>query len=268
MCKLYVTDLKRILKDKLFLVTCILAGVFAVINPLLNKVLFEVLDLGEMLGAMVYAKSMFFTSFLPGDNIGLIMPILIAVIVCKDFGHGTVRNKIICGRSRTEIFLSHLLSSATVMCVVMLLQGLLTLGVSLLFFSYQVEPFSASEFGYLMISLAFEMIVYLAIAVVVTLIAVLSKNTGICILLYLAVSFGASIVGAVFQVAGSFMDPSGSLFEIVEFIKALNIYTSTLIGAGTSYSAKQVIYILMTPIAMSLGGSLLGIRLFAKKNLK
>ena len=268
MRNLYLTDLKRILKDKLFLVTCILAGVFAIINPLLNKVLFEALDLGEMLGMMVSAKSMLFSSFLPSDNVGLIMPILIAVVVCKDFGHGTVRNKIISGRSRTEIFLSHLFSSATVMCAVMLLQGLLTLGVSLLFFSYQEEAFAASDFGYLMLSLAFEMVVYFAIAAVVTLIAVLSKNTGICILLYLAVSFGASIVGAVFQVAGGFLDPEGSFYGIVEFIKALNIYTSNLIGAGTSYTAKQVVYILMAPVALIAGSSLLGIRLFAKKNLK
>ena len=153
MRNLYVTDVKRILKDKLFTVTCILAGVFAIINPLLNKLLFDMLDISEMLG-MMSAKSMFFSAFLPGDNLGLIMPILISIIVCKDFSQGTVRNKIISGKSRSTIFISHLLSSATVICVLMLLHALLTLGTSLFFFSYQDGAFGASDFGYPTISSA------------------------------------------------------------------------------------------------------------------
>ncbi|MBE6694478.1 MAG: hypothetical protein E7589_06920 [Ruminococcaceae bacterium] len=268
MRNLYVTDLKRILKDKLFVVTCILAGVFAVVNPLLNKVIFEALDLGELLGNMVNAKSMLFSAFIPGDNLGLIMPILIAIIVSKDFSQGTVRNKIISGRSRTEIFISHLLASATVMCVLMLLHALLTLGVSLCFFPYQATDFTAADLGYLMASLAFEMLVYFAIAAIVTFIATVAKNMGICILLYLAVSFGFSIVGAVLQVAGALLDPANKLYGVFEFLNALNIYTSTLIGAGATYSVKQVLYILTAPIAITAVSTILGVRLFARKNLK
>lgn len=268
MRNLYVADLKRILKDKLFMVTCILAGVFAVINPLLNKVLFEALDMGDLLGGMMNAKSMLFTAFLPGDNLGLVMPILVSIIVCKDFSQGTVRNKIISGKSRAAIFLSHLFSAATVMCALMLLHALLTLGVSLCFFSYQEAAFTAADFGYLMASLAFEMLVYFAIAAIVTFIATLAKNMGICILLYLAVSLGFSIVGAVFQVAGAFLDPSATGYGVIEFLNALNIFTSTLIGAGTTYSAKEVLYIVAAPLALSAGCTLLGIRLFARKNLK
>ena len=268
MRNLYVADLKRILKDKLFLVTCILAGVFAVINPLLNKVLFEALDLGDMLGMMANAKSMFFSAFLPSDNLGLVMPILIAIIVCKDFSQGTVRNKIISGKSRTAIFLSHLLAAATVMCALMLLHALLTLGVSLCFFSYQETAFTLADFGYLMASIAFELLVYIAIAAIVTFIATLSKNMGICILLYLAISMGFAIVGAVFQVAGAFLDPSAAGYGAIELLNALNIYTSSLIGAGTTYTAKQVLYILAAPVALTVGCTLLGIRLFAHKNLK
>ncbi len=268
MRNLYIADLKRILKDKLFMVTCILAGVFAVINPLLNKVLFEALDMGDLLGGMMNAKSMLFSAFLPGDNLGLVMPILVAIIVCKDFSQGTVRNKIISGKSRALIFLSHLLSAATVMCAVMLLHALLTLGVSLCFFPYQEAAFTLADFGFLLVSLAFELLVYLAISATVTLIATLAKNMGICILFYLAVALGFSIVGAVFQVAGAFLDPASKGYGLIEFLNALNIYTSTLIGAGTTYTAKQVLYILIAPLALTVGSTLLGIRLFARKNLK
>ena len=265
---LYIADLKRIFKDKLFLVSCILGGVFAVINPLLNKLLLVALDIDDLFGSMMSAKSMMFSSFLPGDNLGLIMTILIAIIVCKDFSQGTVRNKIICGRSRTSIFISHFLAASTVMCGIMLIHGLLTLGVSLCFFPYQETAFTAADLGYLMISLLFEIMVYLSIAATVTFIATISKNMGICILLCLAVSFGLSIVGAIFQVAGSLMTTANKEYEIIELINALNIYTSTLIGAGSSYTAKQVLYILLAPVLTIAGYLLLGIRMFSRKNLK
>ena len=268
MRNLYVTDLKRILKDKLFLVTCILTGVFAVINPLLNKLLFSALDMEEIIGNLVTSKSMFFSAFLPGDNLGLIMPILIAIIICKDFSHGTVRNKIISGKSRNSIFISHALSAATVMCSLMLIHGLITLGVSLMFFPYSSEPFTAADFGYLMASLGFYMIVYFAISTLVTFIATISKNMGICILLYLAASFGASIVGAIFQVAGMFVTPDSTEFKVIEFFNALNVYTSTLIGAGTTYTGKDVLYILMSPVLTVIGSTLLGLKMFSRKNLK
>lgn len=268
MRNLYIADLKRIFKDKLFMVTCILAGVFAFVNPLLNKLLFEALEMGDLLGVMINAKSMMFSALLPGDNLGLIMPILFAIIVCKDFSQGTVRNKIISGKSRTDIFLSHLFSSATVMCTLMLVHALLTLGISLCFFPYQIGDFTFSDFGYLMISLVFELIVYFSIAAIVTFIATVVKNMGLCILFYLAVSLGFSIIGAIFQVAGAFLDPESQAYGIIEFINAFNIYTSTLIGEGTSYSAKQVLYILSAPVALTAGSTLLGIRVFARKNLK
>ncbi len=268
MRNLYLADIKRILKDKLFMVTCILAGVFALINPLLNKALFEFLDMGELLGGMMSAKSMTFSAFLPGDNLGLIMPILFAIVVCKDFNQGTVRNKIISGRSRTAIFISHLLSAATVMCSLMLLHALLTLGVSLCFFPYQESAFGMADLGYLLASLAFEMLVYFAIAAITTFIATVSKNTGICILLYLAVSLGLSIIGAIFQAAAMFLDPSSAGYGVIEFLNASNIYTSTLIGSASSYTALEVLYILIAPILISIGCILLGTRMFAKKNLK
>ena len=268
MRNLYVTDIKRIIKDKLFLVTCILAGIFAIINPLLNKVLFEALGLDDMLDMLVNAKSMLFSSFLPGDNLGLIMPILIAIVVCKDFSQGTVRNKIISGNSRTAIFISHLLSAATVICGLMLLHGLLTLGISLCFFSYQPTDFTMSDLGYLLASLGFEMLVYFAIAAIVTFIAANSKTMGICILLYLALSFGCSIIGAIFQVAVAFVEPETTSYYVIEFINSLNIYTSSLIGAGTTYTAKQIAYILIAPVAFGVGSTALGILMFKRKNLK
>ena len=70
------------------------------------------------------------------------------------------------------------------------------------------------------------------------------------------------------EVAGAFLDPAAKGYGAVELLNALNIYTSTLIGAGTTYTAKQVLYILIAPLALTTGSILLGISRFARKNLK
>ena len=274
MRNLYISDLKRIVKDKLFFVVCILAGVFAIINPLLYKLIFAAVReyasgvMADMLYSTVNAKSLTFTAFLPSDNLGFVMAVLISIVVCKDFSQGTVRNKIICGRSRTSVYLSHLFSSATVMCGIMLVHGLLTLCVSLCFFPYQDTDFVMSDLWYLLSSLLFEMFVYFAIAAIVTFIAALSKNMGICILLYLAVLFGLSLVGSVLMLLPNTLDPDSAAHGVFEFICSLNIYTSSLIGTGSEYTLKDVLYILASPVIISTASTAFGISLFSRKNLK
>ena len=268
MLNLYITDLKKIIKDKLFLVTCILGIVFTLMTPVLYKALFEVLGVGEILGDLIDAKTLTFSAFSTSGNLGFIMPILIAIIVCKDFSQGTVRNKIISGKSRAQIYLSHLLSSATVICILMLLHAVLTLLFSLCFFSYQSTAFTAKDFGYLMASFGLEMIVYFAISAIVTFIATSSKNIGSCIILYLAVSFVASIIGSVLMVAVAFVEPESTGYYVMEFINSINIFSSTSIGLGTSYTLKQLIYALAGPVIFGVGSTFMGILIFAKKDLK
>ena len=271
---LFFTDLKRILKDKLFLVTCIIAGALALVNPLLYKVLFSALSLEEMgdmsaFGIGVSAKSMFFSAFLPGDNLGLIMPLLIAIIICKDFSQGTVRNKIIAGKERTQIFFSHFFAATLTMCALMLLHALLTLGISLCLFEYQAAPFAMTDLGYLLVSILFELLVYVCIAAIVCFVCVFAKNMGLCILTYLGFSMLCSLVGAGVQVAFALTNPESKvLYGVLEFFNNVNLYTSTLIGGGTSYSLKDVLYIVLPPLLGACGFASLGAMLLQKKDLK
>jgi ABC-type transport system involved in multi-copper enzyme maturation permease subunit len=271
MTNLIKTDLKRIFKDKLFLITCIIAAALALFSPLLNVVVFAALDATEsleMLGMLPTAKSFFFQSFLPGNNIGLIMPILVAIILCKDFSQGTVRNKIICGHSRFSIFLSMFISSSVVSSIIMIGQGLITLFFSLAFFEYSSEAFSLSEFGYVLISILFEILVYVLISAIISFFCVAMKNAGTAVVMYVAVSFLFAIVGSVTLVAVMFTEEGTLGYKVLEFLNNANVFTSTLIGGGESYTAKEIFYIL-TP---SVGGSalfvLFGSLIFKKKDLK
>ena len=274
MRNLLKADLKRAWKDKLFIVLFILAGVFALITPLLYKAIFalmsmeEALEMEAILGSQVNAKVLFFTSFSPSNNLGLILPILLAIVLCKDFSHGTIRNKVICGKSRTKIYFSLLCTCIIYMFAFILLHAILTLGISLLFFDYQPTAFTASDFGYLMASVALELVVYLFISALLIFFIVSTKNAGIAIVMYFAVNFILLIVGSITQTALMFADPTAASYEVLQFFNNANMFTSLLIGSGMSYTGTDLLTILLPNLALSALLIFFGLMIFRKKDLK
>lgn len=269
MRNLLKTDLKRILKDKLFMVASIIAVAFALLGPILYKVLFSALDLDGMLGTLVDAKTLFFNSFMPGDNFGLVLPILILIVLCKDFNGGTIRNKIISGKTRCSIFLSMFISSAVIMCAVMLAHAILTLLFSLVFFDFSSDPFTFKTFLFMLLSVFFEMLVYVFVAALASFLCTSMKNTGLSIVMYIAISFVLALFGGIISAAFSFASPENKVvYGVLEFLSSTNIFTSTLIGSGSSYSLKEIVYILLPCVIGSALLVLFGILIFKKKDLK
>ena len=159
MRSLLKADLRRVLKDKLLIVMGILAVVFALITPLLYALIISGMGADEDLeifGIAFTAKSMFFNSFSLGNNLGLIVPVLLAIVLCKDFSFGTVRNKIIAGKTRFQIYMSLFITCSVVFILCMLLHAFITLCLSLCFFDYQLTPFTASDFWYFLESFFLE----------------------------------------------------------------------------------------------------------------
>ena len=268
MFNLLKVDIKRALRDKLFLVCAIIGAALAVFSPVLYKVLFSGLGMDELLGAFVSAKAQCFTAFSPANNFGLIAPILVTIILCKDFSYGTIRNKIISGKSRLQIFLSMFLSSTVVMSILMVAHALITLLVSLIFFDYQSEPFKASDIGYFMLSLLFEILVYVFISALISFFCVAMKNAGVSVVMYVAVNFFFSIVGSITMVAGMAVEYDSTAYKVLEFLNNANLFTSTVIGTGTSYEASHILAVLCPTILGSALLLLLGIKIFNKKDLK
>ena len=268
MRKLIKTDFKRILKDKLLIVLCVIGGAFAVFTPLLYKILFSVIGAEDVLGMTVNAKSLFFTAFSPSDNFGLILPILLAIILCKDFNHGTVRNKLICGYSRKSVFLSMYITCATVICALILCYALINLFVSLIFLNYQATPFTMADFWYLIVSILFEMLIYLFISAILCFFVSIAKNVGLAIVFYVGAMFFFVIVGLVVSIAIMFTDPSTVAYNVIEYFVVANPFMPTVIGSGVEYKLSEVLSIVLTNL---IGGALLtlfGAIIFTKKDLK
>lgn len=277
MNKLINLDFKRFFKDKLFLVVCILAVGFAVLTPFLYVVIFgnmEDLDpiTKEMLAGYVTAKGQFFSAFSFGNNLGLIAPLLIGIILFKDFSFGTIRNKIIAGYSRPSIFLSNFMVCFITTFGIVLAHAFLTLGICLFFFDYQTTPFTSSDFWYFWESLLFQMLVYMFVSTFVSYLCTTKKNMGIMIVLYIAVVFGCSMIAGVLQIVlitiGTQPDMKTTV-EIIEFVQRINVFNSSAtIGLGTSYKLEDVCYYVITPIVGTIGLMGFGAWRFSKIDLK
>lgn len=275
MRNLLVSDLKRVFKDKLFLVVCILGACFALFTPLLYLVLFKIVgaaDLAELIemGFDFTGKTMFFGSFSLTNNFGLILPVFIIIIILKDFSHGTIRNKIICGHSRTNIFLSMFITTFITIFGCMLAQALLSLGFTMIFAPYQQAAGSINDLWYFMESIVFLAIAFAFISALISCLCTLTKSTGLTVVFYIAIIMFFSIVGAILQIAIVFVitTENDTIISILSFLDNINIFTSvTSIGQGTTYSLKEALYyIIPSIVGIGLFGAL-GLRKINKKDI-
>ena len=270
MTRLLKADFKRFFKDKLFLIALIIAGAFAISTPLLYKVLFSFLTGKNMseLGMILDVKYMFFAAFSLTNNLGLIAPIFILIIIGKDFSFGTIRNKIIKGHSRISIFLSIFIVSSSIISLIMFsyaaVNGLLTLAL----FSDLIGKVTAKEVGYFILSLLLELLVLISIAAFISLLATCMKNSGIAIVFYAAIILGSVAIHTALQMAVMFIE-NDIIVKLIETITLLNVFSHTsIIGLGTTYPSKELFLIILSNLLFIAGCNGLGILVFNKKDLK
>lgn len=276
MAKLLKVDLKRIFKDKLLLVVAIIGVVLALTTPLIYKFIYLFLgaDDTDLLGSLLSIKTMFYSSFSLSNNIGFIIPVFLLIIMSKDFSYGTIRNKIISGSSRTNVFLSMFISCSIVIVLAMLayaaLNGLLTVAL----FSNEMASITKEGVLYFVLSILFEILIYIFIAALLSFINVFAKNAGLKIILYVALAFGLIMIYSIVQVSMSVLIINGTenqlLIDLLEALLKLNVFYSNagIIGAVDKYIAEDIIYILVSTI---LGTGLfvfLGIVSMNKKDIK
>lgn len=276
MMNLLKADFRRVFKDKLMIVLIILTVIFALINPLIYALIFTGMDDIEMelisLFLDVSGKAQFFESFSLDSNLGLVAPVLLAIVLCKDFSYGTVRNKIIAGKSRVAIYLSTFVTCSSVLIGIMLLQGFLTLGISLLFFEYQSGGFAFADLWYFAESLAFELLILLLVSAMLTWLCTCMKNVGLVIVLYVASIFSLSLESALLQTVYQVMEwTNGNEFilSVLRFADKINIMSAAaMVGRGTSYRFEDVCYITIPTILATIAFTGFGILQFRKKDIK
>ena len=101
------SSLFKLTKDLTFRITLIIGAALAIFLNLLNFGLDALVDLSSH--TFCNAPSMLISSLSPAQNFGIAVPINLAVFTVNEFNHGTIRNKIIAGHKKSEIYISLLL---------------------------------------------------------------------------------------------------------------------------------------------------------------
>lgn len=281
MLNLLGSDLKRIFKDKIFIVICVLGALFAIVIPLIYFIIFAVIDRFAA-GGFDYAslgfgfsgKEMFFNFFNPGNNFGIILPVLVIVIILKDFSYGTIRNKLICGYSRTQIYFSYLISTFIVIVSVILTFALITLGLTTLLTIKNLNPLTLNNFLYFLVSTLFMILGYMFITSLVVFIGSLIKNIPLTIIIQVALTMGFTMVSTFLQLGvGLLMFSDNEILinisKVLNVIDNCNIYgaITSVIGKISEYKLENILYLTIIPIICSGLLTLFGVLIFKKRDI-
>lgn len=262
MKNLIISDFYRILKTKVtyvslilaFVMPLLMAGLYAGLEAALNGAIEES---GESLLNFT-GEALMASTFSLTNNFGLVVPVFVVIVIMADISSGTIRNKIIFGYKRHQIFASHFITAFTYCLITMIVYaGMTALWSIVLLGGFEMD--SAKQLSYLY----FYILGFIGFSVVVAIASCLclsSLNSPLSIIVTLAICIIASFVI--------------SLLSGFEF----NEVTEHILRFLPSFVLSKVLYDNITTIMFleSLGGIViftclaygLGTYIFSKRDLK
>ncbi len=263
MGKLLKADFYRIIKSKLFLIVCIITAVFPVITTLLYLFVTEIMKVVET-GTQAFnigsfaARDLLSDSFLMSSNMGLILPIFITIFIGMDVSNGTLRNKIIAGRSRTSIYISHLISSCTISGVLMLANVLIFFGFSSLIFSYG-HPIDQGELVRLLFFFITGLFTFFFSASISTALSLTIKHTAPAVIITVVAGMGLSIISSVVHMSPDLTN---------KWLCLIPSYTNNVFLASGYFPASSFAIGILSYVFFGAVITFIGLRLFNKQDIK
>lgn len=133
MCKLIHANLYRLRRNNIFWAEIGFTAIFSLFIIIANYSP----DI-QVTESRLYLDDVFFILY---QVLGFILAAGISLIVGTEYSDGTIRNKLIVGRTRTQIYFANLIASAISSCVVLLVHGVITFGVGyFLWGNFQMAP--------------------------------------------------------------------------------------------------------------------------------
>lgn len=263
MDKLLKADLYRIVKSKLFLIICIITGALPILTVLLYKgvelLSSAVSDFADIGGLVLSGRQLIGESFILSSNMGLILPIFITIFVAMDISNGTLRNKIIAGRSRTAIYFSHLISACAVSGVLILVNVAIFFCLTCLVFGYGT-PINQAELVRIVYFLVTGLFTFFFSASVSTAITLSIKSSAPAVIISVLIGMGLSIVASLVHTA----DPTLTN----KWFCLIPTYTNTAFLAAGRFPAEAFWLGLLSLIVSCGLMTVLGLFIFKKNDVK
>lgn len=243
MSSLIKYDFLRVIKDKLFLATVIVCLSIAIVFP----IFFFVIDCitkavdGGSSGFYISTPVNLVTYFSPA---GFIILLFLSIIVHKDCGQGTIRNKLIIGKTRTNIFVSNSIVTITVFVGLYVATAMITAFISFMLFgvvhgyAWALETHAV----YLILNFLIILLTWVCIATIINLFAFCLDKTAIGIVIVMTVGTGLGvilpvIIQAIIQNMSKSPEQLHNAYEVYYYFEGINYFhnifsTDGLIGSS------------------------------------
>lgn len=273
MKRLLKADIYRVLKSRLTLIALILVLAFPVLIVFLYVGIRALSGLDADMGGMdmlFNANSIIGSAYSLTNNIGLVLPAFAGILVCMDISNGTLRNKIIAGNRRAEIYLSHLIVSILFSVVMITIYTAMAAGLALLFFPFNTDP--SMDLGReILYFIATGTMSFVFIATVSTLFAMTFRSVAPTIIFTIVLSIALMAINSVLLLVdyqpyryAVYLIPSftGNFFNLNSFSLTGLIAQSEETSRGLMFAEGMLSYLFFGIV-----NTVLGLLLFKKRDI-
>jgi hypothetical protein len=258
MLNLLRADFFKLKKDRTFMAAIIIMFIFSILNPLTFLILKNMVntEMPDQFANLFDAsgRGVFLMGFNIFNNSGLILPIMIVLFLAREFQYGTIRNKLITGKSRVQVYLSDLIVGTVFGIVMVTILSVLSLAIGTLILGYG-SAFSLSFILKVYISGLFIFIVSFAIS---TFLVFVTRSIAFSLIVNL---FLLVIVGAL----GTALSGKNVILDKIMNLTIVGQTVTVMAGqVTTAFMFKTVLTSIVTLIVITFAG----IILFEKADLK
>ena len=200
---------------------------------------------------------MLFRSLNPLSNMGFLTPIILLIMFAREYTNGTLRNKVIAGYSRTQIYGASYISFLIIGVALTILNMILSIICGTIVIGYGTE-FNMDEMGELMLAALLGLLVYLVFLSIAHLMFQIFENFGF--LGHTAVVF---LVGG-FGAFALIQEHS----KVIKFITRINPMNQMSIIQSYQYSREDIQMIIISSLAFIILINTCGVLYMNKKSLK
>lgn len=230
MKQLILTDLRRFFKNKFIIVIAIVAVAIPLFGALAEVALLNLSDPPEGYRLQMSLLSIINDCFSLTSNCGLLILIMGCVLLDRDRKGGILRNKLICGKTRTQIYFSAFLCTLIFFLTCIIGYILVSVGINAIFFDFDVDYAGFGETLLKVISLGIVNIIFSsALATFLSLIC--QKTTA---LLQIAILFSITLIGTIFIICLVL-----TADDILDFVNTLEGITENKV-----YVTEMILYLI------------------------
>ena len=211
----------------------------------------------------INARTIIGMSYSTGNNMGFIIPMFAAIFICSDINSGMLRNKIIAGKPRKQIFTSYLICSGFLNLIYITAYTSIMAGVSLLFFKYgkTVDSAEVINLVYYVIS---GTVAFLFLSTVSLFFSLTTGNSALSIVFTIVFCFALGIVTTIILL----IPFSDEQYEVAKYFLAVIPTNTATLNTGGVDNTPTFLVGLFSMLGFGTLNAFLAYTIFAHKELK